>query len=120
MRSRRVPARREQRDLDLIGRRRDRARLDGHLADLQPRVAVQREDSRHPGERACGDGVDGATGHELFGGLEDQPNADGKFGHRRQRERRAEQHCGVAVVPARVSHIGHRRRVGRTAALGHW
>ena len=88
VRPRGVAARRVQRDLDLVGRRGDRPRRDRDPADLQPRIAVQREDPRHPGQRAGGDRVDGAAGHQLLGGLEHQPHADRQLGHRRQRQRR--------------------------------
>ncbi len=119
VRTRRVPARRVQRDLDLVGGRRDRPGPHRDLADRQPRIAVQREDPRHPGQRARRDGVDRAAGHQLLGGLEDQPHADRQLGHRRQRQRRAQQHRGVRVVAAGVRDVGHHRRVRRTGALGH-
>ena len=89
MRPRGVPARRVQRDLDLVGRRGDRPGPHRDPADRQPRIAVQREDPRHPGQRARGDRVDRAAGHQLLGGLEDQPHPDRQFGHRRQRQRGA-------------------------------
>ncbi len=119
MRPRRVPAVRLQRDLDLIGRRRDRARPHRDLADRQPRVAVQREDPRHARQRTGRDRVDRAAGHQLLGGLEDQPHTDRQFGHRRQRQRRSEQDRGVRVVTAGMGDVGHHRRVRRAGPLGH-
>ena len=99
---------------DVIGPARTATR-----ADLQPRVAVQREDPRHPGQRAGGDRVDRAAGHQLLGGLEDQPHADRQLGHRRQRQRGAEQHRGMRVVAAGVRDVGHHRGVRHSGPLGH-
>ena len=119
MRSRGVPALAVQRDLDVVGGRRDRPGPHRDPSDGQPRIAVQREDPRHPVDRARRDGVDRAAGHQLLGGLEDQPNTDRQLGHRVQRERRAEQHRGVRVVAAGVRDVGHHRGVGHSGAVGH-
>ena len=119
MRSRRVPARRVQGDLELIGGRGDRPGPDRDLADRQPRIAVQREDARHPRQRARRDGVDRTAGHQLLGRLEDQPHADGQFRHRRQGQGGAQQHRGVRVVTAGMRDVGDHRRVRRPGPLGH-
>ena len=80
---------------------------------------MQREDARNPGQRARGDRVDRAAGHQLLGGLEDQPHADGQFGHRRQRQRGAQQDRGVRIVAAGVGDVRHHRCVRRPGPLGH-
>ena len=63
-------------DLDLVGRGRDRADAQADLAGVERRVAVQREDAVDPDETVLGDDVLGTTGHDLLGGLEDEPRAD--------------------------------------------
>ena len=117
MRTGGVPTRGPQSHLDVIGGRRDRAGLDRDPADREMRIAVQREDPRHPGQRARGDRVDRAAGHQLLGRLEDQPDAHRQLGRRGQRHRRPQQHRGVRVVPAGVGDARHQRRIGRTGAL---
>ena len=94
-------------DLDLVGRGRDRSHAQADLPDVERRVAVQREDAVDPDEPVLGDDVLGPTGHDLLGGLEDEPGAD-PGGHEAvldgaQRECRADEGRGVHVVPARVA-----------------
>ena len=45
--------------------------------------------------------------------------ADRQLGHRRQRERRAEQHRGMRVVAAGVRNVRHDRGVRRPGPIGH-
>ena len=52
--------------------------LEGDLAGVGARVAVQRVDLGQVGEHAAVDGVEGAAGAGLLGGLEDQPDAAGE------------------------------------------
>ena len=105
---RRVPAPAGEGDLDLVGRGGDRADPQADLPDVEGGVAVQREDAVDPDEPVLGDDVLGPSGHDLLGGLEDEPDADPR-GHETlldgpQRECRADQGRRVHVVPARVAH----------------
>ncbi len=119
MRPRRVPALAVQRDLDVVGGRGDRPGAHRDPPDRQPRVTVQREDARHPGQHTGRDRVDRTAGHQLLRRLEDQPHPDRQLGHRGQRECRAEQHRGVRIVAAGVRDVGHHRRERRPGPIGH-
>ena len=63
---------------------------------------MQAEDRRQVVDPALGDDVERAAGHQLLGGLEEQPHPPGQP-QRRQREARAEDHAGVDVVAAGVA-----------------
>ncbi len=119
MRPRRVPTRRVENDLDRVCSRGDRAQTHSDLACLESRIAVQSKDSGHAVERAGSDDVECTTRHDFLGGLEDQPNPDGKFGQRGQSQSGAEQDGGVGVVPACMRHTGDRGRVRRPGRLLH-
>ena len=119
MRPRRVPTRRVEDDLDRVGSRGDRTQAHSHLACLESRIAVQSKDSGHTVERARGDDVECSARHDFLGGLEYQPNPDGKFGQRGQSQSGAEQDGGVGVVPACMGHTGDCGRVRRSGRLLH-
>ena len=80
---------------------------------------MQGEDPAHPGQRARADRVDGAAGHQLLGGLEDQPQRNRQFRHPRQRQRGSQQDRGMRVVAAGVRRVGHGRFIRGTGPLGH-
>ena len=114
-----MPARRVQCHLDLVGGRRDRARPHRDPAHRQSRVAVQREDARHAVERARGDGVDRAAGHQLLGGLEDQPHADRQLGHRASASAAPSSTAVCASWPQACATLGTTEAYVHPGALGH-
>lgn len=117
--TRRVPARRIQRDFYRVGRRRDGALPNGDLADFKPGIAVQGEDPRHPGQRAGRDRVDGTTGHQFLGRLEDQPHPHRQLRYRSQCQCGTQQDRGVRIMATSMRDVGHGRGVGRAGPLGH-
>lgn len=102
-----------------VGGRSDRPGGDRHPPDVQTRITVQCEDPRHPAQCPGGDRVDRTAGHQLLGGLKDQPHRDGQLRYRGQRQAGAQQDGGVRVMPAAVGNSGHRRGIRRAGALGH-
>ena len=102
MRPRGVPTRRGEPQFDEVCGGGQRTFAQPDLADLEPRVAVQPVDPLDAVHRAGGDHVQRAAGHDLLGGLEDQPHAARQLRRARQRPRRAQQDRGVRVVPAHV------------------
>ena len=119
MRARGMPARGVQCDLDEVGGRGDGAGGDRDPTDGQMGVAVQREDARHPGQRAGGNRIQCAAGHQLLGGLEQQSHRDRQVRHRRQRGRGAQQDRGMRIVTAGMRHTRHRRRIRQPGLLVH-
>ena len=69
-------------------------------------------------QRARGDHVQRAAGHDLLGGLEDQPHPAGQLGRAGQRTGRAEQDRGMCVVAAHVRGTVHGGRVRQAGRLG--
>ena len=65
-----------QRDFDEIGGGGDRSGRGGDAADREVRIAMQGEDARHTLQCAGRDSLQRPAGHELLGGLEDQPDPD--------------------------------------------
>ncbi len=98
---------------------------DGPLAEtdlprVHPGVAVHRDDRADPFQRPALDGVGGAAGQHLLGGLEDQPDGarqQALLVQFREDEAGAEDHGGVHVVAAGVRPVGHGRAV-RALGLG--
>jgi len=113
-----VPARRGEPQLQQVAGGRDRAHPGADLADLQPRVAVQREDPLHPVHRAIGDHVHRPAGLHLLRRLEDQPHPAGQPGRGRECEPGAQQHRRVRVVPAGVHDAVDGRGEGQAGVLG--
>ena len=96
-------------DLELVGRAGDRALADADLAEVEGRVAVQAEDLLDLVERVELDQRRRAAGHDLLGGLEQQPHAAGQLAaavHLGQREAGADEAGGVHVVAAGVRDAG--------------
>ncbi len=121
MRAGGVAAGAAQPDGEPVARRRDAAGAQAELADLQARVAVERE---HPVEPAD------ATGRhdlqraldDLLGRLEDQPDPARQQPGRRlagQEDAGARQDRGVHVVAAGVAATWLERPVGHVLLVGH-
>ena len=92
-----------------VGGAGERALAQADAADVEARVAVQAEDVGDALERTGGDQVQRTTGHDLLGGLEQQPHASGQQaagGDLRQREPGADEPGGVDVVAAGVRDAG--------------
>ena len=104
-----VPAAAGDRQREEVGRGHERPGHGGDLAVLQRRPQVAAVDEVDALHHARGDHVARAAGSELLGVLEDEPQLAAGQVARRPAARRAEQHRGVAVVPARV----HRARAAR-------
>ena len=102
-----MPAAAVQRHGDLVAGRGQRALAQPDLADVEAGVAVHGEHGVHAVERARGDGVVGAAGHDLLGGLEDAAHRDAALDQGRlarlEGEQRPEQRDDVHVVAARVA-----------------
>ena len=106
VRPRGVPTAAAQDDVDLVDGRGDRPDLEGDLADVCPRVAVQRVDLGQVVQHAALDRVERAARAGLLRRLEDQPDAPGqqiKIAEPRQHHAGAEQDRGVHVMPAGVA-----------------
>ena len=106
LRPRGVPTAAAQDDVDLVDGRGDRPDLEGDLADVGPRVAVQRVDLGQVVQHPALDGVERSARAGLLRRLEDQPDAPGqqiKIAEPRQHHAGAEQNRGVHVVPAGVT-----------------
>ena len=95
----------------------DGAGLEPDPAGLQPRIAVQREQSAHPVQRAGGDHIVRAAGKDLLGGLEDQPHPAADVTGPGQRPGGTEQHGEVHVVAAGMRDLRQRRGVGQSGRL---
>ena len=117
VRARRVPAAAGERDLDAVGRARDRSLAQAHLADVERRVAVQRDDAGDPAQDTGREQPERAAGHDLLRGLEDQADpARQAAGHVQllQGHGGPDERGHVDVVAAGVGDAGRRRapRVG--------
>ncbi len=111
--------------LDPVGGAGQRAEAQPHLADVDARVAVQGEDPLDVVEGAQPHQVDGAAGHDLLGGLEEQPHpAVEQPGGRRPRPARGPRRRGPSCARRarrrgrprrRCCSTGRRSRPGRAA-----
>ena len=72
-----MPAAPGQAYLDLVGRAGDRTLADADLTQVQGGVAVEAEDLLDTVERPALNDLEGSPGHDLLGGLEDQPDTSG-------------------------------------------
>lgn len=117
LRSRRVPTRAPQLDLDDVGRSGQRPRPDAHPSHVELGIRVHPVDDPDVVERAVGDDRHGAAGHGLLGRLEHQADAaDPVLG---QRQSGAQHDGGVQVVAAAVRDPGHRGPVRRRRGVVH-
>ena len=92
-------------DLELVGRAGDRPLAHAHLAEVEGGVAVEAEDPLDVVEGAQLEQGRRPAGHDLLGGLEQQPDAAGQLPsavHLGEREPGADQAGGVHVVAAGV------------------
>ena len=109
LRPRGVTAGAAQGDVHLVDRGGNRPDLEGDLADIGSRVAVQRVDLGQVVQHAALNRVEGSPRAGLLRRLEDQPDASGqqvKVPEPGQHDADSEQDRGVHVVPACVANSG--------------
>src|SRR5215472_10571894 len=107
-------------NLDLVARCGNRADPGPDRPDLQPRIAVQREDPVDRRDAAGRQYVKRAARH-LLSGLEDQPDLAGQGSGRcgpREEQAGAEQDRGVHVVTARMADAIVQRTVRNALLVG--
>ena len=118
-----MPAAAVQRHGDLVAGGGQRALAQPDLADVEAGVAVHREHGIDAVEGTGRDGVVGAAGHDLLGGLEDAAHRDAPLDQRRlaglQREQRPDERGDVHVVAAGVADAGGAGGEVEAGALAH-